>query len=406
MLKRLRIDSFLIQWTMAVGWIAFVAGLSSFLFLKSLEWVTQFREAYPSVMYFLPVFGILIIYVYKKWGKTSEAGNALVMAQMNYSTLILPYAMGFLIWIATLLTHLGGGSAGREGTAIQMSAAFGDFCKKWLLFNAKDRETIVCIAIASGFSAVFGTPLAGIAFAFELNAWKNIQIRSILSCLFGAFGANYFAMFLGAEHMQFPFLDYALHFDSNWYWFIAFALVLGFVARFYIVLHQQAQYLFQRIIPNAYVRIFMGAFMLLILFQVPTAQMYAGLGLETISKAFVDRLPLESGIVKLICTAYTLVIGFKGGEATPLFFVGACIGNSFSGFAPFPVALMASLGFVTVFSAATKTPVMGMVLFYTLFGFNHILIGIFVIIIATMSSGKQSIYAHQPLHRWYASLIF
>ena len=379
--------------------IAIVAGICigsvSAFFLVALDWVTDWREDHLWIIALLPLGGLLIGFSYYYWGASVVKGNNLLIEELHTPKNTIPLKMAPLVLAGTLITHLFGGSAGREGTAVQMGGAIADQFTKLFRIKNRDRKIVILIGISAGFASVFGTPLAAALFALEVMLIRKMRYEAVLPCFIAAFIAHYTCIGWGISHTVYlhpaaPSVDF---FTLSW---TAFAGILfGLVAMVFSRTTHLFSSIFTKSIKYPPLRPFIGGiFILLAIWALGTTE-YIGLGIPRIIASFSEQQPVYAFILKLLLTAFTLGAGFKGGEVTPLFFIGATLGNALFLFVPLPLALLAAIGFVAVFSGAANTPLACTVMGMELFGIQSgLYIGI-ACIVAYFFSGHTGIYSSQ-----------
>lgn len=403
--KTLRIS---FQWMVICTLIGVLSGSASALFLVVLEWVTQIREYNNWIIWLLPVGGLLIGLVYHYYGASVVKGNNLLLEEYENPQQHIPFKMAPLVLISTLITHLVGGSAGREGTAVQMSGAIADQFSNWFKLNQNDRKTILILGISAGFASVFGTPLAGALFALEIAYFSKINFKSVLLSFAVAYAAYYTVELWQVNHTHYSIPIFAELNGTNVLWTIGVGILFGLAALLFSRTVHFWNQLFTKYIQYAPIRpLIGGAILAIILFFIGTTK-YIGLGIPEIVKAFSTPNESYDFLLKILFTGFTLGAGFKGGEVTPLFFVGATLGSTLSVIIPLPIALLAGMGFVAVFSGATHTPIACTVMGMELFGIESgIFIGI-ACIVAYFSSGSVGIYSSQihkgPKHHLYQKI--
>ena len=385
------------KWIFICVLIGFFSGSSSALFLVALEKVTQIREHTSWIFWFLPIGGLCIGLLYHYLGKEAVKGNNLLLEEYEKPQKKIPFIMAPLVLVSTLITHLFGGSAGREGTAVQMGAAIADQFTKLFHIHASDRKTLIILGISAGFASVFGTPLAGAIFALELLYFSKINLRSSILSFLVAYVAYFTVEFWQVKHTQYAIPTVPEFNTINIGWVIVVSVLFGLTALLFSrSCHWWGQF-FSKTIAYAPIRPFIGGIVLVMLFYFMDVSQYMGLGISEIVQSFSIPSQSYDCILKILFTSFTLGAGFKGGEVTPLFFVGATLGSALSVIVPLPVAFLAGLGFVAVFSGATHTPIactlMGMELFGTDCG---VFIGI-ACVIAYFASGSVGIYQSQNL---------
>lgn len=384
------------QWILIAFLISFVAGSISALFLSSLSAATQLRINNSIFVYLLPIGGLLIGLMYYFGAKGVEGGNDYLIREMHQPKKLIHWKIIPLVFIGTVATHLFGGSAGREGTAVQMGGAVGDAISHFFGWTKKHRKRLLRMGVAAGFSGVFGTPLAGAIFAFELPRDKQFKIADIFWVLLSSFGGHLFCIIWGTHHTQYP-----IEMFPSISWLVILSTIIaglafGIAAYAFSKLKHLFTQLFSKVsIP--FLRPIIGGLVLLILFLLFDIQAYLGLGIPEIQSAFKEPMSEYSFLIKLILTALTLGAGFKGGEATPLFFIGAMLGNLLFLTIPLPLDVLVGIGFVAVFGAATNTPIASTLIGVELFGFSGILYFGIANAVAYLISGNTSVYSDQQI---------
>lgn len=383
------------QWMVICTLIGLFSGSASALFLVALEWVTQIREYNNWIIWLLPLGGLLIGLVYHYYGASVVKGNNLLLEEYENPQQPIPFKMAPLVLIGTLITHLVGGSAGREGTAVQMGGAIADQFSNWFKLDQNDRKTILILGISAGFASVFGTPLAGALFALEIVYFSKINLKSVLLSFAVAYVAYYTVELWQVTHTHYSIPILAELNGTNLLWTIGVGIIFGSAALLFSRSTHFWSQLFSKYIQYAPIRPLIGGTILgIILFFIGTTK-YIGLGIPEIVKAFSTPNDSYDFLLKILFTGFTLGAGFKGGEVTPLFFIGATLGSALSVVVPLPIALIVGMGFVAVFSGATHTPIACTVMGMELFGIESgIFIGI-ACVVAYFTSGSVGIYSSQ-----------
>lgn len=392
----------LLCWITLILLVGFLSGTASAFFLIALDWVTAYRESHLWIIAFLPIGGLLIGWSYYKFGENSVKGNNLLLEELYKSEKPIPLRMTPLVLFGTILTHLVGGSAGREGTAVQMGGSLADQLTKPFNLDAEDRRILLIAGVAGGFASVFGTPLAGAIFALEWMLHRKIRWKSFVPAFTTAYWANWVceSLFL-VEHTQYAIGSIPAHTFYNLLWVIPAGIAFGFSGRLFAKSTHLFSHQFSKLISYPPLRPVIGGLLIGIFVWISGNTTYLGLGIPRIVEAFETPLPWYDWLAKTGLTSFTLGAGFKGGEVTPLFFVGATLGNTLSGIIPLPLALLAGMGFVGVFSGATNTPLACTVMGMELFGVESgVFLGI-ACLIAYLFSGRSSIYAAQDLDKKY-----
>jgi H+/Cl- antiporter ClcA len=390
--KTLRLS---LQWLVICTLIGLLSGSASAFFLVALEWVTQIREHNAWLIWLLPIGGLIIGLLYHYYGDSVVKGNNLLLEEYENPQQPIPFKMAPLVLIGTLITHLVGGSAGREGTAVQMGGAIADQFSKLFHLDKNDRKTILILGISAGFASIFGTPLAGALFALEVVYFSKINIKSVVLSIVVAYAAYYTVELWQVQHTHYSIPSIPEMNWTNLLWTIGVGILFGLAALLFSRTTHFWSRLFSKYSTYAPIRPVIGGTVLAILIYSIGTTKYIGLGVPEIVKAFSTPNESYDFLLKILFTGFTLGAGFKGGEVTPLFFVGATLGSALSVVVPLPIALLAGMGFVAVFSGATHTPVACTVMGLELFGIESgIFIGI-ACLAAYFSSGSVGIYHSQ-----------
>ena len=386
---------YILRWLLACICLGLGAGIAAAAFLASLDIVTNFRETHTDIIAFLPLAGLLIGLLYHYYGTNVVKGNHLLLEEIHYPKKTIPFVMTPFIYLSTVVTHLFGGSAGREGTAVQMGGSIADQVARFFKFDARDRKLLLIAGLAGGFSAVFGTPLAGIVFGWEVVNIGRIKNRAILPSIITAIVAHLACLHCGIEHTH-----YTISFVPSVSWqrillSIAAGISFGVVARFFTWSSHKLTAVFKQLVPYPPLRPFIAGIILIVCIWSLHTTKYIGLGVPTIVSSFHQQQPVYDFAIKLALTVLTLSSGFKGGEVTPLFFIGATLGSTLSLFIPLPMGLLAGMGFAAVFAGASKAPIACIIMSMELFGIESALYVVIACVFSSIVCGENGIYNFQ-----------
>jgi H+/Cl- antiporter ClcA len=411
--KQVSLLKYLIRWTLISIPVAIAIGSVVALFLWLLNLATHFRFAHTWLLYLLPAAGVVIHLLYKWYGQSAERGNNLIIDEIHEPGAGVPKRMAPLILITTIITHLFGGSAGREGTAVQIGGSLANLFGSWFNLNEADKKVVLTAGVAAGFGAVFGTPLTGAIFALEVIAIGRIQYNALLPCLIAALVADVTVSAWGVHHT--PYHIGVVNTGQQFYghnipvsfWLLGKVIVAS-------AFFGLASYAFTKavhLVKNfslKWIRItwlipVCGGLLIIGLTAFLGKPDYLGLGVDaqypgavTIVSAFQHAgAGMFSWLWKLIYTAITLGTGLKGGEVTPLFYIGATLGNTLAELINAPVSLFAALGFIAVFAGATNTPLACTLMGIELFGGEYAIFFAVACFTAYFFSGEGGIYSAQ-----------
>jgi len=394
-----------LKWIFICVLIGFLSGSASAILLVALEWAAQYRGQHNWIIWLLPIGGLLIGLGYHYYGKEAVKGNNLLLEEYETPKKRIPLIMAPLVLIGTIITHLFGGSAGREGTAVQMGGAIADQFTGLFKLDNSERKTLIILGISAGFASIFGTPLAGALFALEVLYFSKINYKSIVLSFLVAFIAYYTVEFWAVKHTHYSIPIVPTFTLTVLLWIIPISILFGLAAMLFSRSTHFWGTLFSKTIKYPPLRPFIGGILFASVMYFIGTTKYLGLGVPIIVESFSNPSEYYDFLLKILFTGFTLGAGFKGGEVTPLFFIGATLGSALSIFVPLPIALLAGMGFVAVFSGATHTPIACTIMGMELFGIES---GLFIglsCFIAYLASGPVGIYHSQivkgPKHLLY-----
>ncbi len=393
--SKLDLLRYVAKWVVLATLVAALAGSASALFLFCLDWATQTREANRWLIWGLPVAGFMVGWVYLKFGQHVEAGNNLLIDEIHDPQKVVTLRMAPFVLVSTVVSHLFGASVGREGTAVQMGGALSDQLTHIFKLNTADRRMVLMAGISAGFASVFGTPLAGALFALEVLAIGRIRLDALLPCVIAAVVADQVGLMWGVQHT---------HYEVGWVppitvWLLVAMVVAGAVFGLTGKLFADGTHalsgVMKKHIAYAPLRPLLGGAVIAAVVMWGSFDRYIGLGIPVMVEAFAHPLAPTDFLGKMAFTIASLGSGFKGGEVTPLFYIGATLGNALAPLLDAPFALLAAVGFVAVFAGAANTPIASTLMAMELFGAET---GVFAALACVMSyvcSGHSGIYRAQ-----------
>lgn len=385
-----------IKWGVFSTITGLVVGGFSTLFAECLKMVTAFRITNPWMILLLPLAGVVIVFLYQLFQYKNDKGTNMVLSTIHAET-ELPFKMAPLIFISTIITHLFGGSAGREGAALQLGGSIGNQLGRWFRFNDKDRRIVVMCGMSAAFSAIFGTPIASVVFAMEVVSVGVMYYAALVPCVFASLVATKVArhMGIGPDTFVIKHVPDFLFVPSVKVILLALCCAALSVI-FCIALHSLGDF-YRAKLKNPYVRIVVSSFVIILLTVLLHTKDYMGAGIPVIERAICGEVVPLAFLWKIIFTALTLEAGFKGGEIVPSFFVGATFGCLFGQIAGLSPSLCAALGMVSVFCGVTNCPISSLLISFELFGYKAIPYFMIAISVSYLMSGYYGLYHDQTI---------
>lgn len=371
-------------------------GVVAWAFLTSLDIVTGIRERHIAAFLLLPVVGVATAWVYRTHGKLASRGNNLVIDSALTGTPV-PARMAPLTFICSVATHLAGGSAGREGTAVQIGGTLADNTARAARLGARDHQDLMLAGISAAFGAVFGAPLAGTFFGMEMCYVGKLNYSSGIYCLIASFTADGVARAIGCTHASYaigavPALDARTVAAT-----VALAIVFGLIARLFSLAIRTVRRVLANRITSYLLAALMGSLALLAVYFLFGLQRYAGLSTWLVEAGFSGDTTLADPFIKIALTALTLGTGFQGGEVTPLFGIGASLGGALAALAGLPCGFAAALGMLGVFGAALNVPITTIMLGVDLFGGAAMPYYVIASFVSYLVAGHRGVYPAQRI---------
>ncbi len=378
------------------GSAGLVCGGVGTLFHFAVDYATEARMTHPWLLFLLPGAGVLIAWVYKLAGMEHDRGTNLILDSVRTEERP-PLRLGVLIFISTVLTHLCGGSSGREGAALQIGGSLGSAMGRLLHLNPKDCRILILCGMSGLFSALFGTPVTAAMFSMEVVSVGILHYSALLPCLFSALVAFQLSVSLGVPPTAFS-VPSPSALSLGLLWRVAvLALAAALVSILFCkVMHTAAQ-LYQRFLPQPMLRAAVGGALVVTVTLLLGTTDYNGAGMDVVTRALTGDARPEAFAVKLLLTALTLGAGFKGGEIVPAFFIGSSFGCVMGGLLGLEPGFAAALGLIAVFCGIINCPVTSLLLSVELFGSHSVLIFALTCAISFLMSGPYGLYSSQRL---------
>ena len=385
-----------LKWGIFSITIGLVVGGIGTAFGKAMHWATSTRMAHENLLLFLPISGIFIVFFY--WLlKDKNSGTNIIISAIHSGDSI-PIQMAPLIFISTIITHLFGGSAGREGAALQLGGSIGTQLGHWLKLNELDQKIVIMCGMSASFSALFGTPMAATIFSMEVVSVGVLYYSALVPCVCSAFIGAGVAKYFGLMPESFPLTVIPEFTVSTAIRLVFLAVGCAIISIIFCIVLHTSEYLYKKYFKNAYVRIFVGGILVVLFTLLVGTRAYNGAGIEVIATAIqTGTAPKGAFLFKMIITALTLGAGFKGGEIVPSFFVGATFGCAISSLIGLPPELCSAVGMTAVFCGATNCPITSLLISFELFGYGGMPYYAIAIALSYTLSGYFGLYHSQKI---------
>lgn len=389
MLKRMSV------WCTLAIVIGGFSGLASTLFLHSVDWAINTRKAHPWLILFLPIIGYLIALFYQRYGTEIEQGNNLIIEEIHEPKKTIPFIVVPAIFFSTVIAHLFGASVGREGGAVQMGSGIADQFSKYLNKFFNNRKLILMMGMSAGFASIFGTPISGAIFGFEVLFIGTLIYDALLPCLVAAIAGYYTTVLLGVVHPHYFFMDIPQLSVMGFLSALVAGTFFGYTAKFYVWLLHRVKNYYKEKIPNNLYHPFIGGLVLILSYYAIGSDRYHSLGEEIIQASFTQHVYPWDFLGKIFMTVVSIGSGFRGGEVMSLFYIGSTLGNALSYILPLNYPILAALGFVSVFAGAANVPIASVILAFELFGPGIGAYAALAVVASYLFSGGSGIYHSQ-----------
>lgn len=385
-----------------VKWVVFatitgtIVSLVGSAFYFILSFVTILREQNPWIIYLLPLAGLAVVATYHIMHNDNDGGTNLVISAVHSGDRI-PLRMTPSIFISTALTHLFGGSAGREGAALQIGGSIGNSLSKVFKFDEKDTHVVIMCGMSAAFSTLFGTPMAAAIFPMEMVSVGVMYYMALVPCVVSALVAHGIAVLLGVAGEAFhvtgvPSLQLIPSVKI-----VLLAAACAFLSMAFCIILHKTEHLYKKFLKNSYLRIFVGGCAVVLLTVLVGNNDYNGAGMHTIELAIEGHVVPEAFLLKILFTALTIGAGYKGGEIVPTFFVGAtfgCLVGQFIGLSP---SFCAAIGMISLFCGVTNCPISTLLISFELFGYEGMPYYLLAVAFSYMLSGYFGLYSSQKI---------
>lgn len=386
----------------SLKWIAFsilsgiLVGIVGTAFYYCLKFVTNARQMHPWIIFMLPIGGVIIVLLYRLLHNENDGGTNLIISAIH-SNEEVPLRMAPSIFISTIITHLFGGSAGREGAALQLGGSIGNSLGKAFRFNDKDKHIMIMCGMSASFSALFGTPMAAAIFSMEVISVGIMYYAALLPCVISSLVAHGVATYFGISEESF-FISNIPQFNiSSSIKISVLAILCALVSVIFCIMLHKSQYYYKKYFKNPYIRVAVGGVIIIILTLIVGNQTYNGAGMDTISQCIDGKVNAQAFILKMLFTALTLGAGYKGGEIVPSFFIGASFGCLFGQLIGFNPSLCTAIGMTAVFCGVTNCPITSLLISFELFGYEGMPYFLLAIAFSYVLSGYYGLYKSQKI---------
>ncbi len=385
-----------IKWFAIAVLVGVLCGLVGSAFHHCVDWATHMQKENGWLLYLLPVAGVVIVFLYKMLGMEKDGGTNMIISSIRSSEKV-PILMAPLIFIGTVLTHLCGGSSGREGAALQIGGSMGAFIGRCLRMDEKELHIITMCGMSAVFTALFGTPLTATIFSMEVISVGVIYYMAFVPCLTASLTALAIARYFNVAPVKFTLTNIPELTIITVGKIVVVAALCAVCSILFIVCVHKAGKLYKEKLPNKYVRIIVGGILVIALTMLVGVRDYNGAGMDIVTNAIAGNAKPTAFLFKIIFTAVTLGAGFKGGEIVPTFFIGATFGNLMGGLVGFDPGFGAALGLVALFCGVVNCPITSIILSIELFGSEGLLLFAIAASISYMLSGYYSLYTSQKI---------
>lgn len=385
-----------VKWVIFAILVGTIVGLCGSAFYFGMSYVTFLRTAHSWLILLLPAGGLVIVGLYHLFHDEKDTGTNLVISAIHSGD-ELPFRMAPLIFISTLITHLFGGSAGREGAALQMGGSIGNALGRLFRFDEKDKHVMIMCGMSAAFSALFGTPMAAAIFPMEMVSVGVMYYIALVPCVISSLVAHGIAVSFGVSNELFLIGEIPAFGILSSAKISVLAILCALVSILFCVILHQTGHLYKKLFKNPYLRVFAGGCLIVLLTCLVGNQSYNGTGINIIENCINGTVRPEAFLLKMIFTALTLGAGYKGGEIVPSFFTGAAFGCLFGNLLGFSPTLCTAVGMTSVFCGVTNSPITSLLISFELFGYDGMPYFLLATAFSYMLSGYFGLYHSQKI---------
>ena len=387
---------FFIRWAVFALIAGALGGVIGASFVKLIKWATEMRVSHAWLLFCMPVAGVLIVFLHECLNEKGNRGTNLVLEAVTGDKPV-DKPIPVLIYVSTVLSHLVGASAGREGAALQIGGGLGGFVGGLFHLDEKDRKVAVMAGMSAVFAAVFGTPVAAAVFPIEVISVGIMHFSALVPCVFSAFVGYYVSLSLGISFESFAVAEIPAFSVKSAALIILLGVLCGLCAQFFCRLLHLANRLYSRYTPNSYVRIITASIIFILLTLLVRTDLYEGTSMAIIERSLAGHIVYEAFFLKMIFTAIALGGKFKGGEIVPVFCTGAALGCTFGSLAGFAPSLCAACGLAGLFAGATNCPVSTLLIALEMLSPEAMPYYSLVIAVSFLFSGYTGLYESQRI---------
>lgn len=386
----------LIKWLFISITTGLIVGIFSVAFAHCMNFVTNFRENHIYIHFALPLAGLLIVAIYKICKNENEKGTNLILSSISEEDDI-PVTMAPLIFVSTIATHLFGGSAGREGAALQLGGSIANSYGKIFKLNKSDKKVIIMCGMSAAFAALFGTPMAAAIFALEVVSTGIMYYGALLPAIFSALVASRFAAGMGIHPEIFHVTEVPDFSMISCIKVILLAVICAVVSILFCFCLKKIKVFLKDKFENAYIRIIIGAVAVIIINSILQTTDYMGAGVHVIERALEGNVVWYAFLLKILLTSITLGAGFKGGEIVPTLFIGATLGSTLGSLLDLSQSMCGALGMTALFCGVTNCPITSLLISFELFGYKGVEYFLIAVAISYLMSGYSGLYGKQQM---------